>query len=361
MALSNLFIFNSKISSQRAFPWVALLVFLGMCLFEILIFCIPEFLLEATDFVNYRVKWKRETVESLNSTSPTPYKTLFMGECFGLTAFKPERFDALSSYAPSYNLCVYQRNTFFTVYFLLKKYLESQAQKPQVVCLEFTAFTLYDTAELREEDFIQNLFPFLGDPALVLEELGTHTPELSVLQEIKWVFPYRFPCWKRPLKGVFSRCFSWSLQKEAYFKEKKEHEQGRGYYPLGRTEAPNLTGIALPQSILQGKYSPYNTVYLEKILELLTQHQIPTVLLAPPVRKDALDQWRRHEVDSRYFGYLEGLQKRFPIIFWKCLDFVEFFDQMEDFQDAIHLHDRSAERFTSAFAQALEKQRAGLK
>jgi hypothetical protein len=321
-----------------ALPLAAVTSFLLILFFEIFVFFLPEFVLAEGDFGNFRLKWKKE--ESQNSPA---YATLFLGESFGWSGFKPSVYDPYSKYAPSFNLCIYQTSTFLLQYHLLKTYLCSAKTLPQVVLLEFSEESLFDPVQITEAFLYQQLFPFFGDDPELLQELSTVSPALapSLLR------PLRFPCWKRPMKGILSRLWHWESQKKNHRFYKEELRQNRGYSPCG-LKAPEKGHALLdfPPWLKKPQVSLINTHYIEKILSLLQEKKIPVLLIIPSLHRDRRTLWSLYHLHQPYSGYLKKLQRSFSTIHGVCGDFISLFPAREDFYDTIHLHDQSATHFT---------------
>lgn len=328
-----------KYFKQHPFPWAALSSALLIILSEMFFYWAPDALRDYPDFSNLWIKWKWEHTQHANN-----YQTLFLGECFGMTAFKPEIYDQYSHYQPSFNLCVYQRNTFLAQYLLLKSYLKSATEKPKIVFLECMEITLYDQTPFDENVFNQHLLPFFGPEEAVYTEIARWNPQYR---------PLFFPCWKTPMKGFFKRLWNWSDQQEQYRKRQEEFIQQKGYYPLGQEKKPNLEKMTkLPDSVRKKMFSFYNTFYIEQILHFLAQQEIPVILLVPPLRADRRKLWNKEQIGPHYIQYFIQLQKKYPnVIALAANEFINFFDQMDHFQDANHLHDRSAEQFTRTLAE----------
>lgn len=320
-------------------PKAAILSFCLILILELFFFYLPDFVLDSPDFVNTWIQWKREEV-----LKPNVYQTLFLGECFGMMAFKPSVYDTIAQHTPSFNLCVYQRNTFLSQYYLLKKYLESAKIPPKQVILEFMEISLFDQTPLDENHILQHILPYLGRDADLMTEIS------------RWTSTYRlisFPCWKRPMKGIFGRIRNWNAQKQAYQQVHQVFKTERGYYPLQDQGSPNLAVLTdLPDSVKTGTISEYNRYYLEKILDLLEQQKIEVILVVPCLRNDRRFLWNRYQIATYYGKYLNSLQQRYSnILATATQEFVNLFPNLDDFQDANHLRDASSDIFTRKLAE----------
>ncbi|MEK7483342.1 MAG: hypothetical protein AABZ60_03315 [Planctomycetota bacterium] len=325
--------------TQTPLPKAALITFFLVLGLEVVFKCLPEFVLDQPDFVNTWIRWKQT-----ETRKPNCYKTLFLGECFGMTAFKPVIYDTISRNAPSFNLCVYQRNTFLSLYYLLKKYLDSAKSPPDQVILEFMEITLYDQTPLDENQINQHILPYLEHDKELWQELNLWVNTSKMIS---------FPCWKRPMKGVLSRIWNWKTQKQQFQIVWNLFQEQRGFYPLGRKEVPDLSLLGnLPQSVKEGKFSKHNRYYLEKILDLLQQQKISVLLIVPCLRKDRRWLWIRYQVGTHYGKYLQELKQKYSqIVAIEAYEFVNLFPNVEDFQDSNHLTEASSEKFTRKLAE----------
>lgn len=326
--------------SKKPIPWAGVFSAILILVFEIFVFFLPPFLQIDTHFAGAQITWKQQECQKKNS-----YQTLFFGESFGLYGFKPTTYDKISRYAPSFNLCVYEGSTYLTNYYLLKKYLKQASTLPKLVILEFTAQQIFDPLLLEETYLIEHLYPFLGNDPELMQEIRLFCPEAS---------PLFFPCWKRPMQGLFRRLWNYTLQKKVYEEKKLFFHQEQGYVAFGGHENPDTRKLLdLKPHVKQGKISPLNSYFLEKMLSLLQQHQIAVVIVVPCLREDRRYLWNQYRVAQNYSRYLKQLQQKFSNIRYIASDFVNLFSRRDDFQDILHLHNRSAEIFSTALAKRL--------
>jgi hypothetical protein len=342
MEPNNLFTSSSKEApeSPPSWPFAALFSFGIILLFEVFVFYLPPFLSMDLHFAGAQLTWKQEVCQEKNA-----YSVLFLGESFGLYGFKPRVFDAYSSYAPSFNLCVYQGSTFLTEYYFLKEYLKRATKYPKVVLLEFTVQLLFDDITINDAYLQEHLFPFLGTPPELLQEVDRFCTEYRILN---------FPCWKRPMQGLHRRLWNGKAQKKRYQSAQEIFHQERGYVPFGLDEKPNtLKLLDLQEKEKRGKLSPVNTFYIDEMIRLLKEYEIPVLLILPPIREDRKVLWNQYQIPLRLAPYLKELRSKHSNLCGIATEFLTLFPRRDDFQDILHLQDRSAEIFSRKVAQWL--------
>lgn len=341
---------NSFIFNFNYVPKGFLVCALLAGIFETFLFVLPEHKLSEAPYERAALEMKESAAAQSNS-----YALIALGDCTGWAAIRPITLEReLNSTA--FNFAVNGVQTYLVSYILLKRYLSHCLRKPTLVVLQVSANTLLGDFAVDKFALHYYILPYFRIDFDFLAELS---PRLQLVC-IKHALLTLLPSLKNQYLLRKDRWFFrlWKPTRDDYEHYREFYQRERGFYNEDMDPRKRELKIKEIKDIDSNyktfRLSEFNLFYIEKIISLLSQHQVKVVVCTESVRDDEMAIWNRYNLRERLN---EALCKRL-----KAYDNVVAFLDLRDsashpdyYVDRVHLNSKGAEIHTRALAQKIKQ------
>ncbi len=328
------------------------LVFLLLALiFEGTLFLIPGYVLLSVPYGRESVRLKGEEADRANN-----YNIIISGDCTGWAGIRPLLLDKRLN-IQSYNFSVDVAQTYMINYLILKRYLANCSRKPELVVFQLSPISLLGRHYLDLKRLRRSILPYFRVDSDLLTEIARAKMEppflylshqiLSLIPSYQKQFALRRGPWfiisqiRNYDRSIYDDYLKFYRDKKGFFNEDMD--------PTKETVA-EITDI--PPEYQSFSLSPYNCYYIDKILSLLDENNIPTVLCLTPVRSDEMKIWSRYHLRERLDNLLRSKAEEYDnvLAFWDMADVVS---DPKYFADRVHLKFAGATILTEELAKRI--------
>jgi hypothetical protein len=340
-----------NLNKIRNLPSGFIIFLLLALIFEGILFCIPEYMLLSIPYGRESVRFKGEMAERENS-----YDIIISGDCTGWAGIRPlvleERLDI-----SAYNFSVDVAQTYMINYIVLARYLSNCARKPELVILQLSPISLLGNHYLDMDALRSSIFPYFRVDSDLLKEIAILEMEspfhyltfqvLSSIPSFKKQYALRRGPWH-----IFSllRAF----RRTVYEKYLNFYRDEKGFFNEDMDPTKEIVAeiTDVPPEYRLFARSSYNCHYIDKILSLLREEEIPTVVCLTPVRSDEMKIWARYNLRERLNNLLRPKMEEYDnvLAFW---DMTDIASNPQYFADQAHLTLRGATIFTEELAKRI--------
>ncbi|MFC1577175.1 DUF1574 family protein [Candidatus Omnitrophota bacterium] len=339
---------NSSISNFKDIPREYILVILLITIFEVSLCFLPEYKTFDKPYGYAALKLKGEIADSENS-----YELIILGDCTGWAGIRPRVLEKDLSIT-AFNLSTNVEQTYLTQYILLKRYLQNCLKKPKLVILQLSGNSLtgknsIDFNALRSHILTHFRMDsdFLGEFSAEMRHKSNIFKMMCMIPSIRYQYFFRKKTW---LKNI------WENNREDYERYRNIYVYERGFFnenlDPNKSNVEKITDIG--KDLKMFNVSDHNIRYIKKIIRLLDESGIKTLVCVSPVRNDAMVLWDKYEVSKKLEETIKEMLDGYgsDIIFLGSSDIA--YDK-KYFIDALHLNEEGANIFTHRLAEKIEK------
>jgi len=331
-------------SNFKHLPQGFLIFLLLAIIFESFILFLPDSILFDPPYEQSCIKMKADATEGKHR-----FDIIVLGDCAGLSSIRATILENILE-LKAYNLSVIAVQTYLMSYILLKRYLQSGTQKPQMVVLQLSANTLLNLdLNMEFPQLKKSVLPYFRMDQDLLAELKEPVKAAFFRYRLISVLP-------SVRRQFFLQRYGWfteigTTNRKLYLKCLQMHAFEKGFFNADLRDQERTTAKMTKISRHKKEFnvSPHNLKYIKRILQTLDAQDINTIVLLSPVREDELALWKKYNLRERLNSAVLSLIEPYTNIkaFW---DMTEIPTERILFSDEFHLNNAGASIHTRTLA-----------
>ena len=244
-------------------------------------------------------------------------------------------------------------------YIILKRYIANCSKKPELVILQLSPISLMGKHYMDMKALRSSILPYFRVDSDILDEIAILEMEppfhyltfrlLSMIPSYNKQFALR-----RGPRYIISNIRAFSRTVYDNYLQFYRDEKGFFNEDMDPTKEIVAEITDVPPEYRLFALSSYNCHYIDKILSLLREEEIPTVVCLTPVRSDEMKIWARYNLRERLNNLLRPKMEEYDnvLAFW---DMTVIASNPQYFADRVHLTLRGATIFTEELAKRISE------